>query len=207
LRKNNTFVALFLNFKMKTHIRLQEYQVMLYRLLLVYLFYFLTRLMFAFFNWKLLEIDSFWELLRLSFYGLPFDTTAIIYSNGLFMLLSILPLYVNTRKGYQKFLFYLYFISNLITISFNFIDFIYYKCTFGRSSINNMESIENEQNKTTLGFNFLVNYWYVFVLFFAMALLWIYLYKKVKVAYIKDQQPIKYAISSIVGILLIGVIG
>ncbi len=201
------FCTVYFILKMKNHIRLQEYQVLLYRLLLVYLFYFLSRLFFAFFNWKLLEIDSFWELLRLAYYGLPFDTTAIIYSNGLFMLLSILPLYVNTRKGYQKFLFYLYFITNLITISFNFIDFIYYKFTFGRSSINILESIENEQNKSTLGFNFLVNYWYVFVLFFAMAWLWIYLYKKVRVDYIRGQHPIKYSISSLLGIIVIGVIG
>src|SRR5690606_39348824 len=112
-----------------------------------------------------------------------------------------------TRKCYQKFLFYLYFITNLITISFNFIDFIYYKFTFGRSSINILESIENEQNKSTLGFNFLVNYWYVFVLFFAMAWLWIYLYKKVRVDYIRGKHQINYFLSSLLGLIVIVVIG
>lgn len=192
---------------MKNHIRLQEYKVLLYRLFLVYFFYFTARIFFAVFNWKLLEMDSVSELLRLSYYGLPFDTTAIVYSNGLFILFSVLPFFVNTRKGYQTFLLYLYFITNFIAIAFNYIDFIYYKFTFGRSSVNIVESIENETNKTVLMLNFLINYWYVFLLFFVTGWFWIYLYKKVRVTPTACSGKTRYLISTLAAIVLVGTLG
>jgi len=198
---------------MKSHFRLQEYKTLIYRVFLVYLFYFISRIFFAVFNWKLLEIDSVWELIKLCFYGIPFDTTAIIYSNLLFILLSILPLFINTRIWFQKMLFYVYFTINLIVISFNYIDFIYYKFTFGRSSINILESIENENNKFALFFNFLVGYWYVFLLFFFMAWLWIFLYKKVKITpfYINERYDFRdkrsvYLLTSLFGIVVVGIL-
>ena len=116
--------------------RKNEYLALAYRLFLAYFFYFVTRVLFAVFNWDLLKIDSIGELLKLCFHGIAFDTTAILYINALFILFSILPLFVNTRKGYQKFLMILYFACNLVAISFNFVDFIYYKFTFSRSAVN-----------------------------------------------------------------------
>ena len=81
---------------------------------------------------------------------------------------------------YQKVLFYLYFIPNLIAYSTNFIDFIYYRYTFSRSTIASLDTLENESNKMLLFFNFLVNYWHVFLLFIIISILWIVIYKQVK---------------------------
>jgi len=106
--------------------------------------------------------------------------------NLLFIVFSILPLKRNTTAGYQKFLFYLYFSLNLVAYATNFIDFIYYKYTYARTTIVAMNVIEHETNKTTLFLSFLVDYWYVFVLFILFSLSWIYFYKKVNV---KQAQP------------------
>lgn len=163
------------------NIRTAEYKVLVYRLLLVYLFYTLTRLLFVAFNKDFLQIDSIGQLIQLCFYGLKFDTTIILYINILFIVLSVIPIKKITTKAYQKFLFYLYFITNSLAISFNFIDFIYYRFTFARSTINITESIENESNKSTLLLNFFINYWYVFLLFFICIFVWIKLYKLVKI--------------------------
>ena len=46
-------------------IRLQEYKVMIYRLLLVYFFYTVSRFLFFIYNYSYLEIDSISEYLRL----------------------------------------------------------------------------------------------------------------------------------------------
>ena len=108
-------------------IRLQEYKVMIYRLLLVYFFYTVSRFLFFIYNYSYLEIDSISEYLRLSYHGIAFDTTAIFYLNSLFVLLSMFPLLINTRKGYQKLLFFVYFLTNLIGMALNFVDLIYYK--------------------------------------------------------------------------------
>ena len=84
-------------------LRLKEYKVMIYRLLLVYFFYTISRFLFFIYNYSFLEIDSIFEYVRLSYHGLAFDTTAIFYLNSLFVLFSMLPLVVNTQKGLSEF--------------------------------------------------------------------------------------------------------
>lgn len=186
------------------NIRLNEYAVFFYRLFLVYLFYTISRLLFVAFNTDLLQVESIGQLLKLCFYGLKFDTTIIIYINSLFIILSLFPFKKVTEKPFQKFLFYLYFITNPIAIAFNFVDIIYYRFTFTRSTINITESLENETNKTTLFFNFFINYWYVFLLFFVMVFVWVKLYKRVKI------QPKTYSKNSVYystsAVLFLGII-
>ena len=189
---------------MQQHLRLNEYKVLLYRLLLAYLFYFISRVLFYIYNMDLLEVNSIMDFLPLCFYGLIFDTSAILYVNILFIALSILPVFKNTNQGFQKFLFYLYFGTNLLAYSTNFIDFIYYKFTFARTTIAFVSVLENETNKATLFWDFLLTYWHVWILFLLFSALWIYLYKKVTV---KDFVPTKkryYFGFSTVGFLFIG---
>ncbi|MFY7738883.1 MAG: LTA synthase family protein [Flavobacterium sp.] len=183
--------------------RLNEYKVLFYRIGLAYLFYMMARILFYFYNQNLIKIDSFVAFIKLCYHGLAFDTTTILYANSLFIILSILPLLINTRKGFQKFLFYLYFTVNLIFYTANFIDFIYYKYTFNRSTRASLDTLQNESNKGSLFLNFLVGYWHVFFLFFLMAFLWIYLYKKVKVKHHESKPNFKYFLASIFSFLLI----
>lgn len=183
--------------------RFNEYKALVYRIGLAYLFYMVARILFFIYNEHLVKIDSPTDFIKLAYHGLAFDTTAIIYANILFIVLSIFPLVINTKKGYQKFLFYLYFIFNLFAYATNFVDFIYYKYTFNRSTRASLDTLENESNKTALFFNFLLHYWHVFFLFFLCAFLWIYLYKKVKVKNDKIKPSFKYFGVSIFSFLLI----
>lgn len=162
------------------HWRLSEYKLLLYRILLAYLFYFFARVLFYVFNAGLLKVTSFSEFLRLCYYGIPFDTTAILYVNMLFVVFSILPLKSATTQGYQRFLFYLYFGTNLVAYATNFIDLIYYKYTYARTTAAVMNVIEHENNMTKLMLSFVVDFWYVFVLFFVFAALWIWAYKRIR---------------------------
>jgi phosphoglycerol transferase MdoB-like AlkP superfamily enzyme len=187
---------------MQKHLRLNEYKVLIYRLSLAYLFYFIARVLFYIYNADLLRVESFFDFLALSYYGLPFDTTAILYVNVLFIVLSVLPFWKNTKKGYQKFLFWLYFAMNLVTYATNFIDFIYYKFTFARTTIAALNVVKHETNKSKLFFNFLIEYWHVFILFILCSVLWIYLYRRVRVKSITPTKWIPYVGFSIVGFLL-----
>lgn len=166
---------------LKNNLRFQEALLLLYRLLLAFLFYGLARLFFVIFNDNLVHVDSIGTFFRLQGFGLTFDTISIFYTNALFILLSVLPLWINTSKSYQKMLFYVYFVCNLIPYSANFIDFIYYKFTLARTTINVFDTLENESNLSTLFFGFLTRYWYIFLLFFVSAAIWIWLYRKVKI--------------------------
>ncbi|WP_281232159.1 LTA synthase family protein [Flavobacterium gelatinilyticum] len=177
---------------MYKYLRVNELKVLVYRLFLAYLFYFFARILFFLFNKDLLKVTSVSDFFSLCYYGLAFDTTAILYVNLLFIVLSVVPAYRNTNAGYQKILFYLYFTTNLIAYALNFVDFIYYKYTFARTTTAVMNVLEHETNKMTLFFSFLFNYWYVFALFVVAAAFWIFLYKKVRIQVFIVSDKIKY---------------
>ena len=188
---------------MKQHLRLNEYKVLFYRLSLAYIFYFFARVLFYIYNFQLLKVDSVTEFLTLCYYGLAFDTTAILYANLLFIVFSVFPVFKNTNQGYQKFLFYLYFSLNLLAYATNFIDFIYYKFTFARTTIVVLNVLEHETNKAVLFSSFLLQYWHVFILFLLFSTVWIYLYKKVTVKQFIPSKKIPYIGFSILGFLFV----
>ena len=177
---------------MHQHLRLNEYKVLFYRLSLAYLFYFFARILFYFYNFRLLQVDSISDFISLCYYGLAFDTTAILYANLLFIVCSVFPLLKNTNRGYQKFLFYLYFSMNLLAYATNFIDFIYYKFTFARTTIVVWNVMKHETNLLPLFISFIIDYWHVWVLFLLFSALWIYLYKKVTVLAFHPTKKVVY---------------
>jgi phosphoglycerol transferase MdoB-like AlkP superfamily enzyme len=188
---------------MKKFPRLNEYKILTIRILLVYFFYFIARLLFFIYNHNLIKVDGVYDFLRLCYHGLVFDTTTILYINSLFILLSVLPLVSNTSKKFQKLLFWLYFVTNLLAYATNFIDFIYYRYSFNRSTRASLDTLQNESNKSLLFLNFLQNYWHVFLLFFVLGFIWILVYKKIKIEPVKENANAKYFGFSIAAFLLI----
>lgn len=186
--------------------RFSEYKALAYRILLAYVFYFVARLLFTVYNADLIEVSGATEFLKLAWHGMAFDTTAILYVNGLFIILSIFPTGSNASAGYQKVLKFLYLITNLLAYATNFVDFIYYRFIFSRTTIAVLDSLEHETNKSALFSNFLVRYWHVFLLFFVLALVWIWLYSKVKVDNSKPRLNWRYFVSSLTGLVLVTVL-
>ena len=103
--------------------RINEIFILIYRIFLIYINYSICRLLFIYFNNDLLQINGFWQLLKLLYYGVRFDSMSIVYFNSIFILLSIIPLKINTSKIYQDLLIWIYFIFNGIGMLLNFIDF------------------------------------------------------------------------------------
>lgn len=188
---------------MTNFFRFQEYKALFYRVLLAYFFYFLARLFFFIYNQDLLQVDSVFEFLKLSYYGLAFDTTAILYVNGLFIILSVLPLKINSNVGFQRLLFFIYFIFNMLAYATNFIDFIYYKHTYTRTTTAIFDVLENETNKSDIFLQFFLDFWHVLILFLFLSVFWIFLYKSVKVIPKLLKFNFKYFALSIVNFLII----
>ncbi|MBA6151259.1 LTA synthase family protein [Gelidibacter maritimus] len=189
---------------MKLFFRKQEYLILLYRLFLAYVFYFIARVLFFFYNYDVLEVHSVGEFFKLSYYGLAFDTAAILYVNSLFIVLSLLPLRLTVSSWYQKLVFYVYFVTNLIGYAFNYVDFIYYKFNFARTTLSVLEVVENEANKTAMFFRFMVTYWHVYLLFVLVSMLWIFLYKRVKLKPSAHRlSTVTYYMSSLIGFVVI----
>lgn len=166
---------------MTTPFRLAEYKALFYRLLLGYLFYFISRVLFFVFNTHLVEVNNLSTLLKLCYYGIAFDTTALLYINSLFIILSILPLTVNTRPGYQKGLAILYFITNLLAYATNFVDIVYYRFSQVRSTRATLDLLSDENNKRMLFEHFSWRYGYIILIYAACSFCWIWLYRRVKI--------------------------
>ncbi|MCP2039298.1 LTA synthase family protein [Chryseobacterium sp. HSC-36S06] len=184
-------------------IRLQEITALFYRIFLAFVFYQIARLLFWFFNRGLIRIDSVSDYFNIAYHGTAFDTTAILYVNSLFILLSLLPLVINTKKYYQKFLFYLYFITNGIAYGMNFGDFVYYKFSQARLTMAAMHVAQHEKNIGKVFFVSIVEHPFVILWFILLMILWIFLYKKVKIS---DRKPVKkwvYFVSSAVSLCIV----
>jgi len=187
-------------------LRKQEVLVLVYRIFLAYVFYQIARLLFWYFNKDLIKVDSVSEYIKLAFHGTAFDTTAILYVNALFILLSLLPLVINTKKIFQKILFWLYFITNGIAYAMNFGDFIYYKFSQARLTSAVFQVAEHESNVSQTLMISVGEHPFVLVWFIVLMGLWVFLYKRVK---IEDSKPVKllpYFIMSIITLCITAVL-
>ena len=183
---------------MRKYFRVEEYKILAFRLFLAYVFYGIARILFTIYNFELLGSPGLFEFLRLYYHGLIFDTAGILYVNMIFILFSILPLRINTWNIFQKFQFFIYFLSNLTAYATNFIDFIYFKYILTRSTLASFESIQHESNKVILLFSFIISYWHVFFLFIVLSIIWVYLYRLWNLKNKKPQNPFAYYGLSIV---------
>ena len=166
--------------------RTNEVLSMFYRIALVYFFFQIARLLFWYYNQELIPVDSVSEYLKLAYYGTAFDTTAILYVNALFILLSLLPLVINTKKVYQKILFWVYFITNGIAFLMNFGDFIYFKFSQARLTMVAMDIAKHETNLFKVFCASMVQQPSVPFFFILLMSLWVFLYKRVAV---RERKP------------------
>ncbi|MBK1897816.1 LTA synthase family protein [Chryseobacterium paridis] len=180
--------------------RKQEVLVLLYRIFLAYVFYQIARFLFWYFNKDLIKVESVSDYFSLSFHGIAFDTTAILYVNSLFILLSLIPIIINTKKVYQKVLFWLYFITNGIAYAMNFGDFIYFKFAQTRLTSAAFQVAEHESNIGKVFMASIAQNPFVLIWFVVLMALWIFLYKRVKVTERKPVKLIPYFILSILSL-------
>lgn len=171
------------------NLRGQELRVLGYRLGLVFLFYQIARLLFWYYNRDLIQVVSLGDYLRLAYYGTAFDTTAILYTNSLFILLSVLPLVINTSKIYQKALAWIYFVINGLAYAMNFGDFIYYKFSMSRLTVAVLDVAGHESNLAKVFLYSIIQNPSVILCYIGLMGLWIFLYQKVK---IQDIRPAVY---------------
>jgi len=177
--------------------RKDEVLVLCYRIFLAFFFYQIARLLFWFFNKDLIKVESISDYLNLAYHGVAFDLTAILYVNMLFIFLSLIPIVINTKTGYQKFLFWLYFIINGIAYLMNFGDFIYYKFSQTRLTVAAFQVAQHETNILKVFTISSKEHPFVIIWFVILMILWIFLYKRFKIKYRKPIKLIPYFLWSV----------
>ena len=144
--------------------------VMLFRILWVMILFMICRILFYVFNTVFFPEISFEHALNLMGGGIKFDIVAVFYVNILFIFLMCAPFTFKYRKGYQKFLDYLFVITNSIALMANCMDFIYYRFTIKRTTWTIVKEFSNQDNMGSLFAGFLVRYWYVAVIWILLVL-------------------------------------
>jgi len=168
------------------------YSVLIYRLLLIYVLFSLSRILFFLFNHSYFVDVTLTRLLTILHGGLTFDTTAILYVNALFILGMIIPFRFRHNKRYQKIVFWIFIVTNSIALFANFADIPYYPFTFRRTTCIVFSQFKNEQNLGSLFFRFIIDYWYVTVLFGLFIAFMIWAYRPIIKTQVSIQNPWLY---------------
>lgn len=150
----------------------------LYRIAIVYVLLTITRVTFYLFNAGLFPNISFTDFLTILRGGLKFDTAAIIYLNIAFIVMNIIPFRFVYNKVYQQVAKWIYIITNSIGLLANCADTAYYPFTIKRTTSLVFSQFSNEENMLSLVGQFLIDWWYMLLLFIALVAVLIFLYDR-----------------------------
>ena len=142
--------------------------VVLWNLLLVYLIYQIARIEYWLENSNYLNYTfDVWRG------GLMFDTSAILYTNALYVVLMFFPLHYKETNVYHTICKWLFIIVNGLAFAINLADSVYFRYTMRRTTSTVFDEFSSEGNLgSIIGTEFL-SHWYLVLLFaLIMWLLW-----------------------------------
>ena len=112
--------------------------------------------------WNLLLVYVVYQIARLAYYlenstlltysydmwcgGLLFDTSAILYTNVLYVVLMLFPLHWKERPAYHRFCKGLFLLVNGIALAINLADAVYFQYTMRRTTTTVFSEFSNEGN-------------------------------------------------------------
>lgn len=147
-------------------------------LLWVYVCFFLCRIIFLCVNLSYYPDLTASRLLEMFSGGLLFDTSAIVYTNALYIVLLLFPLHYKEQAGYQQVVKWVFVVTNALVIVMNLMDTVYFQYTNRRTTATVFSQFKHEDNLGgIIGLELLHN-WYL-VLFAALLILGLFkLYRK-----------------------------
>ena len=171
-----------------------------WNILLLYICYFLCRVIFVLDNWDAFNYLTLRDFLALCKGGLLFDTSAIAYTNILYMVLVFIPIHLKENAGYHKVVKWVFIIVNLLMLATNLMDSGYFPFSSQRTTTSIFAQFSNEDNLLGILFIEGLRSWYLIV---AFALIALGLWKLYRVpTYPSDKKVSYYTISFITFILL-----
>lgn len=177
----------------------------LYNLLLAYVLYFIARITFLLENWSYFSANlTGGHLLEMLGGGLVFDTSAIMVTNSLYIVMMLLPLHqVVTKPVYQKICRGLFLTVNGLALAMNLIDAVYFQFTMRRTTTTVFDEFSNEGNLGSIFLTETFRHFYLLILF--VLLLWCTyrLYRKVATNRNNEFRLWHYNVASLLSLLLI----
>ena len=134
-------------------------------LLLAYAAYMIARVAYLLENYShFAEGLSLGHLMRMFRGGLLFDTSAIIYTNAVWIVMLLLPLWFKETKIYHRVCKWIFVLINSLALAVNLADSVYFPYTLRRTTTSVFREFDNENNLGGVFLTELVNHWYLVVL-------------------------------------------
>ena len=143
---------------------------LLWNTLVVYILYTLCRLAFLIMNWELYSEGMSWgHGIGLFAAGIIFDTSAIIYTNIIFLVLFMLPLHYKENAVYYKVVKWVYVVINSICMVANLCDCVYFPYTGKRTTGSVLAEFGHEgAGMAKIIWEQVTDNWFLLLLAFAM---------------------------------------
>lgn len=134
--------------------------------------------------------------------GLVFDTSAILYTNVLWVLMMLFPWYRKENRTYHRVCKWMYLIVNGLALAMNLADAAYFPYTMRRTTTTVFGEFSNEGNLGRIFGLELINHWYLVVLFIVVMVLMYWGYKTPQLDYRKMSGKVRYHVVSVVALLM-----
>lgn len=171
--------------------------ILAWRIGVLYLALALCRMAFLLYNLPEIDLsgDSA-QIIRLIKGAMSFDTVSIVYSNALFIVLSLLPFKFRERKAYRNTLLAIYMTINSVVIAISLADAIYFRYTHKRFTADEIFFADND-NSLQLILKFAAENWYM-VLYGAalITMLWLLYGRKLR-PHTPIKNPIGYHVFAV----------
>jgi len=120
-------------------------------LLMVYVVYFIARLIYLFANYSYFEQGlTTSHLMEMLAGGLVFDTSAILVTNIPYIVMMLFPLHRKENHYYQQICRWVFVLINGLALLVNLCDTVYFRYTMRRTTTTIFSEFSNEQNLSSI---------------------------------------------------------
>ena len=145
---------------------------LLLNLLIALGMYFIARVEFLLENYSYFSENlTFSHLCSLFAGSLPFDKSAIAYTNSLYILMMLFPLWLKETPVYHRVCKWLFIVVNTIALVINLCDSVYFPYTLRRTTTSVFHEFRNETNLGDVFWGELLGHWYLLLL--AIVVVWL----------------------------------
>lgn len=147
------------------------FAAMLVNLLMAFVVYFVARVEFLLENYSYFSSDlSLSHLATMFWGGYIFDRSAITYSNILYIVLMLFPLWMKENNVYHMVCKWVFVAVNALAFIINLCDSVYFPYTLRRTTTSVFREFSNENNLADVFWGELLVHWYLVLL--AAVVIW-----------------------------------
>ena len=168
---------------------------------MAYVAFMLCRVIFFLVNYSTFAPYMSWNLAGQMLRGaMVFDTSALLYLNALYLVVTLLPLHVKETKVFHNVAKWCYIILNAVGVMANLIDAVYFQYTGRRTTMTVFSEFGNENNLAGIFGVELLRHWYLVLIFAAMLVLMWKLFRKPAV---RPRRLVAYYVSQSVSLVVL----